>query len=166
MKAFMPRLKVIVSVRSPSSNEAPVFSVASLSAVLRGRGLRITRNREALLAVLVEAETPLSLKDLLQRAQARGASPDPVTVFRLMTMLETQRIVRRLHLGSTASHYELNDPQRQHEHLICRDCGQVRLIEDRDRIRKLEQEIARLSGFTDLTHTLEFFGRCADCAPA
>lgn len=166
MKFIMSRVKALSILPRPSSSAASVSSLAGLSALLRSRGLRVTRNREALLAVLLEAETPLSLKDLLQRAQARGASPDPVTVFRLMTMLEAQRLVCRLHLGRTSSHYELNDPQRQHEHLICRDCGQVRLIEDRDRIRKLEQEIARLSGYTDLTHSLEFFGRCADCTAA
>ena len=52
-----------------------------------------------------------------------------------------------------------------HHHLVCRSCG--RTVEVRD--AKVERWAARVGaehGFTEISHTLEVFGRCAQCAGA
>jgi Fe2+ or Zn2+ uptake regulation protein len=46
---------------------------------------------------------------------------------------------------------------------VCRDCGEVVLIDIPCPIGDAEKTIARQYGFRDLSHSLEFFGICSNC---
>jgi Fur family ferric uptake transcriptional regulator len=55
-------------------------------------------------------------------------------------------------------------PGPYHRHyLICRGCGLSRPVES-GAIEAWADEVTRLSGFTDVHHTVELTGTCADCA--
>ena len=49
-----------------------------------------------------------------------------------------------------------------HHHLVCRECGRTVEVTDRA-VEAWSARTAAAHGFTDATHTLEIFGRCADC---
>jgi Fur family ferric uptake transcriptional regulator len=69
-----------------------------------------------------------------------------------------------VNLQRSRTHYELSDPRKHYDHLVCRDCGDVVLIDIPCPIGDAEKTIARQYGFRDLSHSLEFFGVCSTCS--
>jgi Fur family ferric uptake transcriptional regulator len=152
-----------VHQHAASSVAREPFTLDGLAALLRRKGLRMTANRHAILRALLEAESPMSLEQI-QTAGGKhvpdGDAPDFATVFRMMTLLEELKLARKVNLGRASSFYELTDS----DHLVCTDCGQVTPLEGMCPVERLERQIARKHGFTQLTHSLEFFGLCGDCS--
>ena len=139
-------------------------SVAALVARLRDEGLRITKGRTLLLQTLISAERPLTIFEMMEQTQAMAGAPDLTTVFRLMVRLEKWGIVRRLYLSRAATYYQLNDAAHHREHVVCRECGKIAVLREECPVREIEARIALRYGFTEITHSLEFFGLCAACA--
>ena len=129
--------------------------------LLRANGMRITRNRLQILEALLRAERPLSLDEI--QARVDGDAPDYATVFRVMTMLESLQIAQKVHLNRSCSYYELVDPQQHYDHIICTECGRVTVMIDSCPVEKVERKIEEQYGFSELRHSLEFFGKCWEC---
>ena len=143
------------------------FTLDGLLGLLRRRGLRVTGNRRAILQVLLKAREPLGLEQIQSgaaRYAERGELPDFATVFRMMALLEEIKVARRVNLGRPSSYFELADSRHHRDHLVCTDCGTVTPLEGACPVERLERQIARKHGFTEVTHSLEFFGRCGDCS--
>ena len=52
--------------------------------------------------------------------------------------------------------------ERHHHHVVCRECGRGTEVELPDLERWAETTATDL-GYSDVTHTVEIFGVCADC---
>ena len=124
-------------------------------------GLRRTAALEACLKVLATANQPMTLQQIAADS-AFDVSCDTATIYRLVGRLEERRIVRRIGFHSRAAYYCLRESHHQ-DYLICRDCGSVEVLDIACPVEHLEKQIADESGFTDIEHELEFFGRCAVC---
>ena len=151
----------------PHADAAEAFTLDGLVAVLRGKGLRMTGNRRAILQVLLKAREPVGLDQIQSEAvrHAKGGEPpDFATVFRMMALLEELKIARKVNLGRPSSYFELVDSRHHRDHLVCTDCGTVTPLEGSCPVETLERQIARKHGYTQVTHSLEFFGRCGDCS--
>ena len=140
------------------------FSVEGILALLKSEGMRITQGRRQILDVLFAAKEPLSLQELCDQATHAGKGPDYATVFRMITMLENHGIVHKVNLQKSCSYYELNDPSKHYDHVVCTECDRVVVIDAPCPVSATEQEIARRYGFSNLKHSLEFFGKCPDCS--
>lgn len=140
------------------------LTLENIVQALHDKGMRVTENRKNILRVLLAAKTPLPLTEIQEQAGKLGSHPDFATVFRVMTALEKLDLAQKVNLGKACSHYELLDPQKHHDHIVCVDCGRVTLIEEDCPVSKVEKKIERQYGYTNLTHSLEFFGTCGDCS--
>lgn len=141
------------------------FSPDDILSRLREDGLRITVGRRRILEVLFHAKVPMSLREIQSAAQGPdGQQPDYATVFRMITVLERLHIVHKVNLQRSCSYFELCDPNRHYEHIVCTSCGKVVLIKEPCPLGGIESRIAKKYGFEDLTHSLEFFGRCGECS--
>jgi Fur family ferric uptake transcriptional regulator len=118
---------------------------------IRGRGYKVTPQRLAVLGALA-AEQHQSLGEVRARCPEVGL----VTIYRTLDLLSEIGAVRRLDLGD-GPRYELAEDH--HHHLICESCGGVSEFE------RCPLELRRLRGmdFEISSHTLEIYGRCADC---
>ena len=118
---------------------------------IRGRGYKVTPQRIAVLGALA-AEQHQSLGEIRARCPEVGL----VTIYRTLDLLSEIGAVRRLDLGD-GPRYELAEDH--HHHLICESCGGVSEFE------RCPLELRRLRGvdFEISSHTLEIYGRCADC---
>jgi len=142
----------------------PAFTPESVTEVLRREGLRITRNRRGIVQALFQSGRPMSLQEIQSEASRfEGTSPDYATVFRMILLMEKLHLVHKVNLQRSCSYYEISDPRKHYDHLICRACGNVVLIDIPCPIGDAEKKIARQYGFRDLSHSLEFFGVCAAC---
>ena len=145
------------------SKEAQSFSAEAILNRLRGEGMRITAGRRNILNVLFRAEKPLSLQEIQELAAAEGTGPDYATVFRMIALLDRLHLVHKVNLQRPCSYYELNDPSKHYDHIVCTGCGKVVVIDIPCPLAETEQRVAEHYGFRNLSHSLEFFGRCSDC---
>ena len=140
------------------------FSVEGILSLLKSEGMRITQSRRQILDVLFAAKEPLSLQELCDQATHQGKGPDYATVFRMASLLEEHGIVHKVNLQKSCSYYELNDPSKHYDHVVCTECDRVVVIDSPCPVSDTEREIARRYGFSNLKHSLEFFGKCPDCS--
>ncbi len=128
-----------------------------LQAALRRAGVRITRQRAALVSILAEAEDHPDAVELHRRAQAVEAGVSLSTVYRTLTELETQGVIHRHAFEGAPARFETAD-QSHHDHMIDVETGEV--IEFcNDRIERLQAEIAAEMGYEILRHRLELYVR-------
>ena len=146
------------------SDTVQSFSAEAILNRLRVEGLRITAGRRNIIDVLFRAERPLSLQDILELAEAEGDGPDYATVFRMFCLFGRLHLVHKVNLQRSCSYYELNDPSRHYDHIVCTGCGKVVVIDIPCPLAETEQRVAEHYGFRNLSHSLEFFGRCPDCS--
>ena len=146
------------------SDTVQSFSAEAILNRLRVEGLRITAGRRNIIDVLFRAERPLSLQDIQELADAEGDGPDYATVFRMICLLDRLHLVHKVNLQRSCSYYELNDPSRHYDHIVCTGCGKVVVIDIPCPLAETEQRVAEHYGFRNLSHSLEFFGRCPDCS--
>lgn len=146
------------------AKKSPGFNSAAVVALLRTRGMRITRRRLNILEALFSAAAPLSLTEIQENAAKLGDAPDFATVFRMMATLEKLHVVQKVNMQRSQSYYELRDPTRHYDHLICSGCGKVLVIDLPCPLHDHEDRIRKRYGFSNITHSLEFFGKCPECA--
>jgi Fe2+ or Zn2+ uptake regulation protein len=140
------------------------FNAEGILTMLRSQGMRVTRSRRGIMTALFKAKRPLSLTEIQEQALIEGGLlPDYATVFRMMILLESMNIVHKVNLKRSCSYYELTDPSRHHDHLVCTQCGSVVLLDIPCPVEATERHIEEQFGFTGLHHSLEFFGRCPAC---
>lgn len=129
---------------------------------IKEAGLKVTRPREKILAVLERSERRhLSAEDVYKELLSCGEEIGLATVYRVLTQFEGAGLVCRRHFEGGQSLFELNDGSH-HDHLVCIKCGRVvefvdPLIEDR------QQAIAAGHGFRMEDHSLVIYGTCGDC---
>lgn len=124
---------------------------------LRSEGVRVTRQRLAILHVLREATDHPRAEDILTRARTQDPSVSQATVYRTLAVLEKSGTVLRNEFDGAGARYELAR-RDHHDHLIDLDTGAV--VEFRsDKIERLQAEIAAELGYDIEWHRLELYGR-------
>jgi Fur family transcriptional regulator, ferric uptake regulator len=124
---------------------------------LRAKGVRITRQRAALLAVLAQAEDHPDASELHRRAREIDESVSLSTVYRTLTVLEDQSVVQRHAFEGAPARFEKADAPH-HDHIIDLDTGNVMEFYS-DRIERLQAEIAAEHGYEVVRHRLELYCR-------
>jgi Fur family transcriptional regulator, ferric uptake regulator len=123
--------------------------------------MRNTRQRSAVIAALVDSDSFLSSQEIHDLLRQRGDSVGLATVYRTLQALadsgEVDVIVRD---GESA--YRQCSPSHHH-HLVCRTC-QTTLEVEAPEVERWAADLAAQHGFTDVTHTVEVYGICPDCA--
>ena len=127
---------------------------------LRQCGLRMTRNRESLVEVLIDSDHPLSADEI--REKAGFASTDLVTVYRNLEAFQSAGLLQRIPLENGSQLFELTDLNDHYHHLICRECHKTERLEV-CLGEKLSKKAETL-GYTQIAHVLEVYGICGECA--
>jgi len=145
-----------------SSRHAP-WEISHESATLREAGLKVTLPRVKILGVLAGREREhLTAEEVYQRLQAAGEDLGLATVYRVLTQFEQVGIALRHHFVGDRAVFELNSGI-DHDHMVCVDCGRVEEFKDRTVERRLS-EVAAVSGYEPMGHSLVIHGRCPTCA--
>lgn len=137
--------------------EADSPMVDDLELELRAEGVRITRQRVAILSALANSSDHPSAEEILERSRKQDSSVSLATVYRTLSILEGRGTILRNEFDGTGARFELaNKPH--HDHLIDVDTGDV--IEfTSPRIEELQAEIARELGYDIVHHRLELYGK-------
>jgi Fur family ferric uptake transcriptional regulator len=136
---------------SPTSERA-----ARYEAQLREAGLRMTKQRLAIVQVLAETNDHPDANEIFYRAFSKDPSISLSTVYRTMRILEQSGTIHRHAFDDGRARFE-HAGQEHHDHLIDIETGKV--IEFRsDKIEQLQAEIARELGYDIVRHKLELYG--------
>jgi Fur family ferric uptake transcriptional regulator len=129
----------------------------NLETDLRAEGVRVTRQRLAILHVLREAADHPRAEEILARAKEQDPSVSQATVYRTLAMLEKAGTVLKNEFDGAGARYELAGGAH-HDHLIDLDTGAVIEFQS-SKIERLQAEIADELGYDIEWHRLELYGR-------
>jgi Fur family ferric uptake transcriptional regulator len=130
---------------------------------LRGRGLRMTPQRRAIVSQVMRAQGHISPTSIARRVQGEMPGVNASTIYRTLALLEEIGVLSHSHLETGAEYHRAEEAE--HVHLTCGRCGRDESL-SLDEARKLQRLIRTHHGFqADLTH-FAITGRCADCARA
>lgn len=128
---------------------------------LKSLGARITKTRCAVLEYLSVAIKPVSALDILNELKRRKILVNRTTVYREISFLLEQSLIRELKIIGQASLFELAD--KHCHHLICLKCHDVKTIPMDNHLHEEEVKIMKKEKFKISDHTLEFYGLCHKC---
>jgi Fur family ferric uptake transcriptional regulator len=127
-----------------------------------GAGVRATRQRGAITALLDTVEEFRSAQELHDELRRRGANIGLTTVYRTLQALAAANLVDMVRTDTGESVYRRCAAPHHHHHLVCRDCGSAVEVSGRE-VEAWAAEVAAAHGFSEVGHTIELFGICADC---
>ncbi|MGD9530079.1 Fur family transcriptional regulator [Pseudonocardia sp.] len=127
------------------------------------RPLRATRQRAAVSALLDRLSDFRSAQEIHEELRRAGEGIGLTTVYRTLQTLADSGEVDVLRTDSGESVYRRCDSADHHHHLVCRRCGRAVEIEG-PAVETWAQKVADEHGFTQLSHTVEIFGLCRECA--
>ena len=125
--------------------------------------VRATRQRAAIRAALDTADGFLSAQELHAALRSDGDRVGLTTVYRTLQSLADSGEVDALRSGDGEVRYRRCGTARHHHHLVCRRCGRTVEVEDR-LVERWADQVASEHGFVEVSHQVEVFGVCAECA--
>ncbi|WP_127504965.1 Fur family transcriptional regulator [Actinoplanes solisilvae] len=124
--------------------------------------LRNTKQRTAVSAVLAEADCFYSAQELHAMLRERGERVGLTTVYRTLQGLADAGEIDVMRPPG-GEHLYRRCGQGHHHHLVCRDCGRAVEVEG-PAVESWAERVAAQHGFKDVSHTMEIFGTCPECA--
>lgn len=135
-------------------------ALGQAEALCRTRKVRLTEQRRRILRMVWQSDRPLGAYDILAAIQAEQPKAAPPTVYRALDFLLEQGLIHKLE----TLHAYIGCPHPEHPHagqfLICKQCGEVTELEDREIARSLGAA-AEASGFSLDRRVVELSGTCA-----
>lgn len=122
---------------------------------------RPTRQRAAVEALLMDINDFISAQNLHARLRAQGQNVGLATVYRTLQAMATDGDVDMLRTAEGEAVYR-QCSTGHHHHLVCRSCGRTVEVEG-PAVESWADKIGAEKGFSDVQHTLEIVGTCADC---
>ena len=126
------------------------------------RGLKSTRQRDIILDCFLSSDRHFSIEELYLLLRAKHPGIGYATVYRTMKLFAESGIAQEIQFGDGQSRYEHLLEGEHHDHLVCTRCGAIVEFEN-ETIEQLQTEVARLHGFTIVSHKLELYGICSSC---
>ena len=139
-------------------------STGTLGERMRGKGLRMTGQRQLLVEVLEEATEHLDADALYKRAKAKDPTIHRATIYRTLNRLKKLGLVDELdlmHVSGERHYYEIR-PSSLHIHLVCTKCKGV-LEPEGPFWESIKRRVREESGFLPEVVRIEMAGLCAAC---
>jgi Fe2+ or Zn2+ uptake regulation protein len=133
--------------------------------LLARRGLRLTRPRRAVLAVLAESRVPMTVSEIHARLSPRA---NVVSVYRTVNLLVRLHLVRLTDATRQGQRYELAEAfTGHHHHLLCEACGRIEDLDgcvlSQEVLTRVTRSVRHSRQFHGNGRELQLFGRCRNC---
>ena len=127
----------------------------------RPRAQRYTEQQRDLVQFIFSRHNHFDADQLADDVKHAGLRVSRATVYRTLAKLVDAGLLRRLELGPRMF-YEHDYGYPQHEHLHCRQCGQMIEFQS-PAIEAAMREVCRQHRFQATGHTFVIRGTCAEC---
>jgi Fur family ferric uptake transcriptional regulator len=126
--------------------------------------VRNTSHRNDIIALLEKTEAFLSSQEIHQLLKSSGSAIGLATVYRQLEKLLSQKKIDEIVSPSGERMYRYcGQIDHHHHHLVCRLCGATKEILLPE-IETIAETVMTKYGYSDVTHSVEVFGICSDCA--
>ncbi len=130
---------------------------------LKEQGWKWTPEREEIVREAFAIEGHFEADDLAYRLRQKGSKVSRASVYRTLPLLVKAGLLREVMYGEVRRHYyEHVHDRKEHDHLICVQCGRVLEVDD-ENLRKAERKVCAEHGFLPQKFVVEIFGRCKKC---
>lgn len=129
---------------------------------IKEKGLRYTRQREAILEAFLASGKHITIDDLYNTVKKTNQDIGYATVHRNLKLMTECGLADEIKIGSHKTRFEQKYGHEHHDHLICMKCGKFIEVHD-DKIERLQEKLAEANDFAPQRHKLEIYGLCKKC---
>ena len=135
------------------------FTLEEFKLILSSLSQRITEPRLDILGILKENHNPLTISEIHNKL--KNKKTDLATVYRTINLFAELRVVNEIDFKDEFKRYELIYDRHHHHHIVCRKCKNVENVETC--VLDDLENLLKKKGYSEITHSLEFFGICRNC---
>lgn len=136
--------------------------LAQLKLDLKRKSIKLTRQREQILCLFIDAShhllTAAQIQQLLNNLDQQM---DLSTIYRNLETLTTAGVIRHIALNDNIARYELVT-EHHHHHLICLDCNRTEIV-DLCPFQEINEYVKKHTDFLPTEHRFEIYGYCHEC---
>lgn len=150
MKTKKANLEVFEAVKS-------IFS-----SYLETTGHRKTTERFSILREIYLTDGHFDVETLYIRMKNNKYRVSRATLYNTIDLLQNCNLVLKHQFGKNVAQYEKSYKFKQHDHLICTECGKVLEFCD-PRLQEIQNSIENLMSFNISHRSFVFYGTCKEC---
>jgi Fur family ferric uptake transcriptional regulator len=130
---------------------------------LHQHGYRVTQPRLQVMEIIAASPAPLTPQDIYHKSLVLNSPPGIASVYRTLEMLDVLGLIQQIHKPDGC--HGIWPTVDGHKHLLlCRNCGQMQVIEGNEEITEYISMIEKDTGYKVDEHWLQLFGLCSKCA--
>lgn len=135
--------------------------IGIFSNYLEEHQLRKTPERFAILEEIYKRTDHFDAEALYIHMKNQNYRVSRATVYNTLELLVSCDLIAKHQFGKNLAQYEKSYGYKQHDHLICTQCGKVLEFCD-PRIQQIKDTIGNLMHFEITNHSLNLYGICSD----
>lgn len=128
---------------------------------IKDKGLKNSKQREEVLAVIYKSGTHLSPEEVAQQIKMTDKNASLSSVYRILSFLENEEFICGLKTDKSGKRYEIAS-KSHHDHIICLECGEIIEFVNQE-IEDLQEEVAKKYGAKLIGHDMKLFVKCKKC---
>ncbi len=132
---------------------------AIFSTHLEKFSLRKTPERYAILEEIYRRTDHFDAEALYIHMKIQSYRVSRATVYNTLELLVSCDLIRKHQFGKNLAQYERSYGFKQHDHLICLECGEVKEFCD-PRIQQIKSTMGEILEFEVVHHSLNIYGKC------